>query len=422
MPSKENHSRIFYGWWIVAAAVPIALYTGGIIFYGFTAIFEPIANEFGWSYTQISIAASLRGLETGLLAPVTGMLADRWGPRKLMFGGIIIVVISLILLSLTQSLIMLYASFALMALGVSACSITIILTAIANWFRTKVGMATGIAVSGYGLSGLLVPIMVILIDIYGWRMTMTILALPMLVLILPLTFVFRHKPEQYGYFPDGQAEEPIKLDASSELPKPVEVNIKLKQALKKRTFWQIALAFTCHPLLTGAISTHVMPYLSSIGIARSISSLVATAIPLMSIGGRLGFGWLGDRFDRRWVAAGAYVLIALGALCFEYTANVSLWLLIPFLLLFGSGYGGSNVMRASLTREYFGRANFGAVFGFVIGINMLGGIIGPTVAGWVYDNWGSYQGIWLILACLTIAAIILLLTISPTSKTDRMKP
>ena len=78
-------------------------------------------------------------------------------------------------------------------------------------------------------------------------------------------------------------------------------------------------------------------------------------------------------------------------------------------------------MRASLTREYFGRANFGAVFGFVIGINMLGGIIGPTVAGWVYDNWGSYQGIWLILACLTIAAIILLLTISPTSKTDRMK-
>ena len=69
--------KIFYGWYIVGASFLIFIYMGGVVFYGFTAIFEPIANEFHWSYAQISLAASLRGLEIGLLAPLTGILVDR---------------------------------------------------------------------------------------------------------------------------------------------------------------------------------------------------------------------------------------------------------------------------------------------------------------------------------------------------------
>jgi len=104
-------TKIFYGWWIVAASLVIALYAGGVTFYGFTAIFEPIANEFGWSYTKISLAASLRGLEMGLLAPITGRLVDRWGPRRLIFGGAIIICLGLILLSHTTSIGMFYGAF-----------------------------------------------------------------------------------------------------------------------------------------------------------------------------------------------------------------------------------------------------------------------------------------------------------------------
>ena len=74
--------KIYYGWYIVGACFLIALYTGGVVYYGFTAFIDPIADELGWSYTQISLAASLRGLEMGFLAPVTGMLVDRWGPRR----------------------------------------------------------------------------------------------------------------------------------------------------------------------------------------------------------------------------------------------------------------------------------------------------------------------------------------------------
>ncbi len=106
MHVNRNPSRVFYGWWVVGASFFISLYTGGVVFFGFTAVFEPIADEFGWSYAQISLAASIQGLEAGLLAPVTGLLVDRWGPRKLIFGGAIISGLGLILLSRITSLAM----------------------------------------------------------------------------------------------------------------------------------------------------------------------------------------------------------------------------------------------------------------------------------------------------------------------------
>ncbi len=84
-------NRIFYGWWIVLAGFMISLYVGSVVFFGLTAFVEPIIHEFGWSYTQVSFASSLRGLEMGLFAPVVGFLVDRFGSRKLVFLGIIVI-------------------------------------------------------------------------------------------------------------------------------------------------------------------------------------------------------------------------------------------------------------------------------------------------------------------------------------------
>ncbi|MCG2778719.1 MAG: MFS transporter, partial [Desulfobacterales bacterium] len=117
--------RIFYGWWIVLACFFIGLYVGGVVFYGFTAFFEPIREEFGWSYTQISFAASLRGLEMGFIAPLVGFLVDRFGSRKLILYGTITVGLGLIFLSLTQSLAMFYVSFLLVAFGAGGCTVVV---------------------------------------------------------------------------------------------------------------------------------------------------------------------------------------------------------------------------------------------------------------------------------------------------------
>jgi len=202
-------SNVFYGWWIVVACFLVSLYWGASVTLGFTAFFEPIANEFDWSYAQISLAASLRGAEVGLLAPLIGLLIDRWGPKRLMLGGAICAGLGLIFLSHIDSLSMFYGAFALVAIGGSGLSPTVIMTAVANWFRRKVGVATGIMVCGFALGGLFVPIIVKLIDVFEWRIAIFILGVGMWLIVIPLSLLVRHKPEQYGYLPDGEQNNAV---------------------------------------------------------------------------------------------------------------------------------------------------------------------------------------------------------------------
>jgi len=418
-------SGIFYGWWIVAASFLIAM-GGGVVFYGFTAFFEPIADDMGWSYTQISLAASLQSLGVGLLAPFAGMLVDRWGSRRLIFGGAVITAGGLILLSHATSLGMFYGAFVLIAIGMSACAMTVLMTAVANWFHRKIGIASGIAMCGLGFSGLVVPVIVKLIEMYEWRMTVTILALGMLVVVLPPSLLFRRKPEQYGLFPDGESESFTTYRGGSGVPQALEVEVKAKPAIMSGAFWRLASAFLYHMMAVSAVVTHVMPYLSSVGISRAISSLVASAVPMVSIGGRLVLGWLADKFDKRLVAAGSFAMMGCGVLFFGYTSATSTWMLVPFFILFGIGFGGSKPLRASLTREYFGRITFGVIFGLMTGIGGIGGLIGPIITGWAYDNWGSYQVAWFLLAGLAVVPLLSVLTITPVKNViqpgDDVKP
>ncbi len=404
--------RVFYGWWIVGASVAISLYTAGAVFYGFTALFEPIANEFGWSYAQVSLAASLRGLEMGILAPLVGLLMDRFGPRRLMLIGSVIAAGGLLLLNRTDSLVTFYASFVVISIGLSTCTMTVLTAAVANWFHRRVGLATGIAICGFGLGGLMIPLLVRLVDAYDWRVTVTVLAVGVVIVVAPLSLLFRHRPEQYGYLPDGDSSphEPLTAGgvwASAAIAE--ELYIPVRQALQSRIFWALALSFTAHALVVSSIIIHIMPYLSSIGVDRTTASLVTTALPISSIAGRLSFGWISDRFDRRRATAFGFGLLAVGLICFAAASSIGVWLLVPFLVLFGTGYGGLNVMRASLLRNLFGRRTFGTLFGILMGVAMAGSIVGPALAGWAFDSWGGYGGIWLIFAFIPFVSLSILL-------------
>jgi len=401
-------ASIFYGWWIVFACFVIAFYVGGACFYGFTAFFEPIVAEFGWNYTQVSIAFSLRGLEIGMLAPITGFLVDRFGSRKLIFSGTLIIGFALILLSLTNSLVMFYSAFVLVALGTSGCASTVLMTVVAHWFRRNVGKAMGLVVCGFGAGGILIPCIVWLIDLYHWQTALIILGLGIWALGIPLSFVIRHTPEQYGYFPDG--EIPAEPTSSHEGPD-IEKEGSFRDALKSKNFWMIGISDTIRVMIANALFTHVMPYLGSIGMSRTSAAFVATSIPLFSIIGRFGFGWLSDIFDKRHVLAGLYCLLGMGTLAFSYV-HVK-WLIFPFLLLFSPALGGTVSLRGAMVREYFGRASFGRLFGIIMGIAAIGGVIGPIVAGWSFDKLGSYHSVWLWFAGTTVIALVLILRLPP---------
>jgi MFS family permease len=398
--------KIFYGWWIVLACSLIVLYIAGIVFYGFTAFFEPIREEFGWSYTQISFAASLRGLEMGIFAPLIGFLVDRFGPRKLILWGTITVGFGLIILSLTQSLAMFYVSFLLIGFGAGGCTIVVTMTAIANWFRRRIGLALGVMGSGIGTGGLMVMLIVGLINLYQWRATLIILGVGMWVLGIPSSLVVRDRPEQYGYRPDGEVSSPY---VEGHEMQDTGVEITFREALRMRPFLYLNITEFIRLMALMAAITHVMPYLASVGMPRPTAGLIAGAIPLIGIIGRFGLGWLGDVFDKRYVLAVATALISLGLLAFSYV-HVR-WVILPFLLVLPIGFGGSMVLRGSIVREYFGRDSFGKMIGVIMGSAAFGGIIGPILAGWVFDTMGSYHAIWLVFCGLTGLATVLVLRI-----------
>ncbi len=125
-------NRMFYGWWIVGACFIISVYIGSVIFFGFTAFIEPLVKEFGWSYTQVSFAASIRGMELGIFSPLIGFLVDRYGSRKLLFYGILITGIGILLLSFTRSLSMFYCAFIILSVGACGCMSVVTMTVIAH--------------------------------------------------------------------------------------------------------------------------------------------------------------------------------------------------------------------------------------------------------------------------------------------------
>ena len=408
-----RNNKLFYGWWIVCALFLIQAYAAGTIGYGFTALIEPLVNEFSWSYVQVSFAASIRGVEAGFLAPVVGLLIDRWGPRKLLIIGGIFYALALLLFSRITALWQFYGCFVLIAAGMSTLSGVLPMTVVGYWFRRKVAIATGIAASGVVLAGLLIPLITRVIDIFGWRASVLAFGLGALVVILPLSFIVRHKPEQHGYSPDGDSEVNPVHGKDETLNRSTEDIIEVKQAVKSSSFWLISIAFLTNVLAVSGVITHFMPFSSTVNISRSVSSFFAGLIPVMSILGRLGFGWVGDRFGKKTVAIICFVLVGLPIILLEFVSTLGIGLLVPALVLFGIGYGGSVIIHPVLLREYFGRAKLGTILGFSMGVTMIGWLLGAPLVGWIYDMFSSYQFAWLAVICILIAGTISLIATQP---------
>jgi sugar phosphate permease len=391
---------MFYGWYIVGACVFITMYLSGTVYMGFTTIFDPIANEMGWSYTQISLASSLRGFEVGLLVPIAGMIMDRWGPRKLVFGGLVVTGVGMIMLSRVQTLLMFYTAFGLVCVGASTMPAPLLTATVANWFHKHRGLAMGITSSGVSLGGILIPVMTALVDTYGWRQAMIMAGVGIWTIPLFLSLLLRHKPEPYGFLPYGTFSGDRELENPDLRENSSSPGVRVIDALRLPAFWIISVAILCHVMAVNAIMTHIMPFFSHIGVGRDHSGLIIGAIPLIGVVGRIGFGWLMDRIDKIKAATLALVLTSLGVIFFIFVTADRPVFIILFILCFGIGWGGIVPMLSGLVILFFGRHRMATITGCVGSVMMVGILAGAPLAGWTFDVYGSYRAAWCVMGLL----------------------
>jgi sugar phosphate permease len=405
--------RVFYGWWVVSACAAIIFLTGGTFYYGFSALVKPLQDEFGWSRALISGAFSLRTQSGGLASPVVGYLVDRIGSRRLLLVGTALVGTGFILLSRVESAWAFYATVMIIAVGMSATGGPVAMTAAAHWFERQRGRAMALLAAGAGVSGVMVLVLATLIAALGWREALLVVGIAQWVVCIPLALSVRHRPQEMGLLPDGEPALPrpevgraALADADGVDNGPLRLQdpgLTIGQALRTRCFWLLALAMSLAGFGSTAIIVHQVVYVTeATGLSDEQAAVVAMMMPIVSLVGRLGFGWLADYREKRQVLAASYMLLGLGILLLA--AAQQPWQLLFFLAVFSPGWGGSIAVQPAFQAESFGLRAFGALQGLAFTVSTLGSVAGPIFAGWVHDSTDTYRHAFVVLAIASLAA------------------
>ncbi|MFC1958606.1 MFS transporter [Chloroflexota bacterium] len=396
----RSPKKVFYGWWIILSGMISNIFNGAMYTYGLSAFFLPISNEFGWKRAVMSAPIALSRLEGALIGPVEGYFADRFGPRKLILIGVILMGAGSVILSRMNSLAMLYLVFILCrGFGAGLVSISI-QVAVVNWFRKRRALGMGITGGGYNVGAMVTPVVVWLIATRGWRGAALIIGLVTWVVQIPLSRVIRHRPEPFGYFPDGMTEQQVKeAEASSKIGGTVEEqSFTPKQAVRTRAFWFINLTYASRVMVTAAVPIHLIPFIQDLGYSAAVGGSMMALMGLCALIGRVGLGYVADILPKRYVFA--FCMTMLGVSVLVLSSAQSVWQLVLWAMLYGPGYGGGAPIMSSMVADYYGRKFYGTINGLTHMAMVVTTVVGPVFAGYMFDVTGSYR-----LAFISFAAV-----------------
>ena len=415
-----RNKKLFPGWYMVGSGFWLMFYTTGVGFYGFSAFIDQIADSVAnGSRAVVAGAVSVQRLESGIMGPVVGFLVDRIGPRIVLIAGFVISGLGFILVSRATTIPQFYAAYLFLALGLGAGSFLVISTSVTNWFIRYRGRALGIVFLGPAFSTFLVSALVWSIEAIGWRDTLAIVGLGMWVVGIPLSLVFRRRPEDYGLLPDGDVpeadpEEDEAAGASNSGERPAARNsqpeavFSVGTVLRMRSYWQYVIATSIQSAGFSALVIFQIPALKTYGLTPSAAGTVILLWGIGSIPGRVAGGFLSDKIDKRFVFAVSVVFQLVG-IGFFVTAD-SFAQALPYAIVHGAGWGATTPSRLALQGEYWGRGIFGRLMGLQMGLSAAGGIGSPLFVGWMFDRYGTYDTAFVILFAPLLLCIALILT------------
>ena len=400
-----SDSRQFYGWWIVAAGTLILFVSSGIGFYGHGVILDPLRTLHGWSKSTVSSAITLYFLTAGIMGMLIGRQVDRYGPRRVLILGSVVICAGFLLLGFIRSVWQLYGLYFVMAIGFSCTSLVPVNTLITNWFVIKRGFAMSLTNTGLSVGGIvLVPFASYLISHWGLRIALPVLGTIYGFVVIFATSYIKQRPSDLDQFPDGEAPHKSFSDKhASAISYSAQMRVWTRsEAFRTRPFWSIVIAFLL--ALSGQIAflVHQVSFLSIyLGVSGAATAVSITAAA--SIAGRLFLGTIVDRCDKRHVIMFCFLIQGLAMIFLAHFDHVVILYLGTFA--FGLTMGSIIMMQSLIIGECFGLVSFATVSGFAGLFTMCGAAFGPTIAAVIYDAAQSYQAAFTIFAALSLVAI-----------------
>jgi OFA family oxalate/formate antiporter-like MFS transporter len=402
---------MFYGWYILAISMLGAFLSAGASQLFMSIMLKPITEELGWSRTVTTGAITVGSILGGLLSPLIGPLADRYGPRPLAtLGALGLVGLYFALASLAE----LWQFYAVYVLGRALTAATLAgvvpMTAATNWFRRKRGRALGLVAMCTPLGGAVLALIgQAILEGYGWRLVFLVFGVATLVLLVPpAALVLRRRPEDLGLQPDGvRGAAPLTTHASPDAGDgDEEGGWTLAEALRTRTLWLLIAAGSLLVTANTAVGFHQVAYYTDVGIAATAA---VVALSVYAFAGALAnglWGWLTERFPERPIAVVATLLSAL-AIFYLLSVQTAAGAL-GFAVLFGLTSRGESTLVNIILAQYYGRQSFGAISGFVNPFLMVGLGIGPLLGAVVFDLAHSYHAVFLAFGGTSVLAAALL--------------
>jgi len=390
--------KIFYGWYMVGAAVGLQFLQAGLVTQAFGAYLAVLAEEQGWSKTALSGAAALQQMEVALLGPVLGWAIDRFGPKVFVRSGVVVFGAGLCLLSQVQTLPQFYGAFIIIALGSSLCGFFPLNVALIHWFERKRARALSAMSIGLAFGGITVPLVASSLTTFGWRPTALASGILATCIGVPLALVIRNSPRDHGEVVDGIPEEPRAKDQPLEKADATR-DFTAREALRTQAFWLISLGHGFALFVVHAVSVHAITHLKEgLGYSVAAASLVISLVTACQmLGVALGW-WIGDRYRKRLIAAACMLAHALGLLLLTFASN---WLMVvAFAVLHGTAWGLRGPFMQAMRADYFGRSAIGMILGLSFMIIVVGQVGGPIIPGIFADMTGDYRVGFTIIAIL----------------------
>ena len=371
--------------WVVVWATFVCLAVIFGVSYSFAAFFENFAKEFAAQRADVSWIFGLCGLVYFVLGAGGGMLADRWGPRLVCMTGMVFIAMGLFLTSLAQSLTTVYFSYGLLVgLGI-AFVYTPSIASVQPWFNKRRGLASGIASSGVGAGTLILPVVVsYLLTEINWREALQLMSFGVLMIGLTAGFLLKRAPNLSG-------------NASGQLP-----GLTLSAALKTPSFKWLYMGTLLGAPVMFVPFAHISAAARDAGVQDAQAVGLVGLIGIGSLVGRFAIGWLADRMGRIKTLMLMQGLMGLSYLV--WAGAQDRWMFAVFALWFGLSYGSIVSLLPAICMDLFGGRAVSAIIGTLYTGAALGNLLGPVLAGQVFDMTQSYAlVIWITLGISALA-------------------